>query len=128
MLRGGCEVESILAMRCCYKCGTEWDSEKNHPGAKECCDECSAYLHSCRNCRFHDPRAHNQCSILNSEWVHSKDGPNFCGDFEFVLGKRERRDTGARKKARAGFDALFGEEGQVDDVDEQAEIKRLFGD
>jgi hypothetical protein len=50
-------------MRHCHKCGTEWVSDKRVPGVKETCPNCTAYLHCCFNCRFHDRSAHNQCLI-----------------------------------------------------------------
>ena len=95
----------------CHKCGAPWESDKRQPGFKETCTGCSAYLHCCKNCRFHTPSAHNQCYIPNTEYVADRKGLNFCEEFEFRSGP-VKSDANAEKQqeARNKLDALFGEE------------------
>lgn len=99
----------------CHKCGAPWDSDKCQPGFKETCAKCSAYLHCCKNCRFHRLSAHNQCAIPNTDWVGNRSGLNFCEEFEF------RTDTAAaepspetRDSARNAFDCLFHDDAATD--------------
>ena len=95
-------------MRRCHQCGTEWVSERQEPGPKEYCDVCSAYLHSCLNCRFHERGRPNDCTVPNSDWVGDRKGPNFCEHFEF----RESDDTPPLEEdaeISSAFRALFGD-------------------
>jgi len=95
----------------CHKCGAPWESDKRQPGFKETCRGCGAYLHCCRNCRFHTPSAHNQCYIPNTEYVADRKGLNFCEEFEFKTGASgQDADAGKRQQARDALNALFGEE------------------
>ena len=61
-------------------------------GRQEACPRCDSDLHCCRNCRFRDPGAHNQCRETQAEWVKEKDRSNFCDYFEpvEVIGARGR--------------------------------------
>ncbi len=93
----------------CHKCGTPWLSEKRRPGVKDYCENCSAYLHCCRNCRFHVPSAHNQCHIPNTDWVGGREGANFCDEFEFRDSEAPSAADRERDNARAALDAIFGD-------------------
>ena len=96
-------------MKQCHKCGTPWDEPKTRPGFADACPNCQAYLHACKNCRFHDPTRHNQCRVPDTEMVSNRAGMNYCDAFEFA-------DTpangagGIPDKARDALDALFGED------------------
>ncbi len=95
----------------CHKCGASWESDKRQPGFKEICSECSAYLHCCRNCRFHTPSAHNQCYIPNTEYVADREKLNFCEEFEFREGAPQSDVNASRKQqARDALDAVFGDD------------------
>ena len=115
-------------MKRCHKCGKEWVSDKRQPGVKEFCPECTAYLHCCKNCRFHDPRAHNQCLIPNTEWVAERAGCNFCDEFEFKdTGADSGCNEGKQEKARDALSELLG--GEVDRAEEgRGAFGKLFGD
>lgn len=98
-------------MKACHKCGTEWVSAKRQPSVKEFCVQCSAYLHCCLNCRFHDPHAHNECFIPNTEWVADRRSANFCDEFEFrdfAPGAPGSAEAEKRDQARKALDALLG--------------------
>jgi len=91
----------------CHKCNTPWENDKRSPGFKETCSGCGAYLHCCKNCRFHVPTAHNQCYIPDTEYVVNRAGLNFCEEF----GIRDAAGESTRQKhARDAFAGLFGEE------------------
>lgn len=98
-------------MRRCHKCGKEWMSDKKVPAVKEFCEACSAYLHCCLNCRFHDRNLHNQCGIPTTDWVGGREGCNFCDEFEFANAPEGGgRAENAKQEARDAFSGLFDEE------------------
>ena len=99
---------SGAGMKRCHRCGTEWISEKKQPAVKEYCPKCSAYLHACLNCRFHDPKVHNQCHIPTTDWVGDRAGANFCDEFEFRDTEETVLRQGEKKQARQALDQLLG--------------------
>ncbi len=115
-------------MHHCHKCGTEWIAEKKRPGFKDFCASCSAYLHSCKNCHFYDPSAHNSCRIGTTEFVPDKSRGNFCDEFEFA---QTDKSTDILKKipGSQAFDNLFG--GTLPGEEEEqkpSDFDSLFGD
>lgn len=66
----------------CHSCGYEITMEVK-VSRRDTCDSCMADLHCCKNCRFYDPGAHNECRESISTWVRDKDAANFCQSFEF---------------------------------------------
>ncbi|NLV42960.1 MAG: hypothetical protein GXY07_00505 [Candidatus Hydrogenedentes bacterium] len=94
----------------CHKCAGHWENDTARPGFKEICTHCGAYLHCCKNCRFHLPTAHNQCYIPDTEYVADRKGLNFCEEFEFRSGTPEQDgQKGQREQASEKFAGLFGE-------------------
>jgi hypothetical protein len=83
------------------------------------CPECSAYLHSCVQCAFHDKNAHNECLEPQAEFVSNREKSNFCEFFQLAgtsgsagggAGGRPagRADRDERAQAaRAKLEALF---------------------
>lgn len=89
----------------CYKCQEELLFDVKI-GRLDTCPNCSAYLHSCRNCRFWSPTAHNQCLENQGEFIRDREAGNFCGHFAFrVVGEEV---GGEADQAKAKLDALFG--------------------
>lgn len=113
-------------MRLCHRCGRPWVSEKKIPGVKEYCEQCSAYLHCCLNCRFYDPKVHNQCAIPTTDWVGDKEGANFCDEFVFRDAQSESQDQGEASSAREKLDTLFGDGGGLSDSEKLDAFKNLF--
>jgi hypothetical protein len=89
----------------CYKCQEELVFDVK-VGRLDTCPNCGAYLHSCRNCKFWDLNAHNQCTENQGEFIRDREAANFCGWFQFrVMGE----DTsGAVTDAKSKLAALFG--------------------
>ncbi len=112
-------------MRYCHHCSAAWESEKKIPGVKECCEQCCAYLHCCKNCRFHDPYAPNQCRIPNTESVADRSGANFCDSFEF---SEKNGNKGKRPQAQVqdAFAKLFGED-TSEESGKPTSLDDLFG-
>ena len=92
----------------CYKCEEELVFDVKI-GRLDTCPNCSAYLHSCRNCRFWSLAAHNQCTENQGEFIRDRESGNFCNWFQFrVMGE----DTSASvNAAKSKLDALFGGSG-----------------
>jgi hypothetical protein len=63
-------------------------------------------LHSCRNCRFYDVKAHHECREPQSEWVQDKAGGNYCEYFEASLTPATTSNDRAAE-ARRKLDELF---------------------
>lgn len=64
-------------------------------GRRDVCPQCGADLHSCRHCRFYDPRAYNECREPQAERVLDKQRSNFCDQFA------QRPDTAAAETGAA---------------------------
>ncbi len=93
-------------MHNCHKCSTEITLEGSI-GLKEECPNCAASLHSCCNCRFHDPAAHNQCREPGTEFIRDREAANFCDSF----GMRDRdagdAGSGETEAAKSALADLF---------------------
>ena len=63
----------------CQVCGSELAME--YIGRDAVCPSCGSYLHSCIQCKFYDPYAHNQCLEPSAEYVADKEAANFCEYF-----------------------------------------------
>jgi hypothetical protein len=90
----------------CYNCNEELLFDVKI-GRRDMCPNCSAYLHSCYNCEYHDPNAHNQCRENQGEFIRDRAEGNFCLHFQF----RTIHDDGTTEaeKAKDQLNALFGE-------------------
>jgi predicted RNA-binding Zn-ribbon protein involved in translation (DUF1610 family) len=72
---------------------------------QDTCPSCNEDLRCCKNCRFWDPGAHNQCRENLSEYVPDREKANFCAAFEIRQGKiGEGEDINA---AKTKLEALF---------------------
>ena len=75
-------------------------------GFRDECAGCSADLHACRNCGFHDPSAYNECRESNAERVGDRERANRCEYFSPGQGGGGAAAASARA-ARSDLDALF---------------------
>jgi hypothetical protein len=89
----------------CYNCKTKI-SLAGQPSRSQTCPQCAAYLRCCRNCRFYDPQAHNQCREPQAEWVKDKEMANFCDYFEAAT-KTVSEKSARKEEALRKLDALF---------------------
>ena len=88
----------------CWSCRqtTEFEDKLTR---SDVCPHCQIDCRSCKNCQFHDPGAHNQCTETIAEYVPDKERSNFCGMFRAFSGQREAgADIDA---AKAKLAALF---------------------
>lgn len=91
---------TLLGMIACYQCQNEIELSER-VGRKDICPFCGADLHCCRNCKFYDESAHNQCKEPNSEWVSDREKSNFCDYFSFTpLEQKSRHLWGGEKTSK----------------------------
>jgi hypothetical protein len=89
----------------CYKCQEELIFEVKI-GRRDMCPNCSAYLHSCYNCEYHDANAHNQCRENQGEFIRDRSEGNFCG--HFIFRSIDDDTTSEADEAKNQLNALFG--------------------
>jgi hypothetical protein len=65
----------------CYECAHEQSFDGTVPRSATC-DACSANLRCCKNCRFYDPAAYNECAEPSAERVVDKVAATFCDFFD----------------------------------------------
>lgn len=91
----------------CAGCGAAVElAAGERVGFRDACPRCRADLHSCRNCRHHDPGARNQCREPASDPVADRERANRCDWFAAAEGT-PRGAAPARDSARSALDALF---------------------
>ena len=65
----------------CFHCGkTTTFSER--VGFRAECEHCHADARCCRNCKFYDPKAYNECREPSAEVQQVKDRSNRCDFFQ----------------------------------------------
>lgn len=90
----------------CHGCGADRPlAAGERIGFRETCDACGRDLHVCKNCRFHDPSAYNECREPNAERVSDRERANRCDYFAPGGGEAGGDDPGGA--ARDQLDALF---------------------
>src|SRR5690606_36084660 len=112
----------------CFRCGADWLAEgRSRPGFKETCPHCNAWVHCCKNCRLHDPRAHNGCLSATTDWVGDPQKQNFCGEFEYA--QTAAASTGASDPAaKSTFNALFSGKLSLEEESTPKDFDSLFGE
>ena len=93
------------------------------------CSNCGRDLHCCRNCRFHDRAAHNECLEPQAEWVADRDKANFCDYFEIadiiITGPLSRAQDQTLR--RGGASPMSAAAGKGDPVPEaKKRLEELF--
>lgn len=85
----------------CYSCGKE-TSFGDRVGRRDECQSCHRDAHVCKNCRFYDATAYNECKEPSADVVREKESSNFCDFFEPGSGnfaKSKRDDLLAQAEA-----------------------------
>jgi len=71
----------------------------------ETCPNCGRDLRCCRQCKFYDPHAYNDCREVSAERVVDKERANFC-DY-FVPAGSVRRNVNTASEAKRALESLF---------------------
>lgn len=85
----------------CFSCGKE-NPFTERIGRRDECFSCHTDLHVCKNCRFYDSSAYNECKEPSADVVREKETSNFCDFFEPGSGqfaKSKRDDLLAQAEA-----------------------------
>ena len=90
-------------MRCAF-CGHEINIEKKVM-RNDVCPQCSRDLRCCRQCKFHDHHAYNECKEVMAERVIDKERANFCE--YFVPRGSSSKSVNKKEDARKALEALF---------------------
>lgn len=76
------------------------------PGRRDECPKCHSDVHACRNCKFYDRAAYNECREPSADRVQVKDRANFC-DFFLPADPSGASASDKAKDLRAAAEALF---------------------
>ena len=74
---------------------------------QDTCPHCHRDLRCCKQCKFYDPNAYNECREVAAERIVDKERANFC-DFFAVRGSKACSGSYNRtKEAKEALEALF---------------------
>jgi hypothetical protein len=93
-------------MKRCHACKKPLDVGREI-GRRDECPFCSADLHACLNCTFHDRNAPKQCREPQADLVREKDKANFCDFFVFAEAAGGVSASVEASAARKALDNLF---------------------
>ncbi len=81
---------------------------KGQVGRKDTCPHCDRDLRCCKQCRYYDPNAYNECREVSAERIVDKERANFCDFFQIRGSKGGKSGRSNRTRdARAALEALF---------------------
>jgi hypothetical protein len=69
------------------------------------CPHCNRDLRCCKQCKFYDPHAYNECREVMAERIVDKERANFC-DY-FVPKGSAQENVNKAQEARTALEALF---------------------
>lgn len=107
----------------CWNCGFDLNPTEKIP-FRALCDQCSFYLHCCKNCRNYKPGLPNDCAVPGTEYIADRTANNFCEDFE-PLGEGPSHPKISSQDVEK---KLFGDEIQKNKLDPKDRFKSLFKD
>lgn len=88
-------------MNCVY-CGETLDID-DKVDRHDKCPHCSHDLHCCKQCKFYDQSAYNECREVNADRIFDKERANHC---DFFIMKGSKGKSGGRKRTKDAKDAL----------------------
>ena len=92
-------------MKCVF-CGKNTQIE-GKVSRQDTCPFCHRDLHCCKQCKFYDQNAYNECREVAAERILDKERSNFC-DFFVPIGSKEGGGIYNRtKEAKEALESLF---------------------
>jgi hypothetical protein len=88
----------------CVFCGQKTDIE-GKVGRSDTCSHCGRDLRCCKQCKFYDPHAYNECREVSADRIVDKERANFC-DYFVPMGS-SRGKVNKVQEARRELEALF---------------------
>jgi len=86
----------------CVFCGKKIPT-KEKVSRSDTCPHCKRDLRCCKQCKFFDPHAYNECREVLAERIADKERANFC---EYFVPKGSKAVSGSRNRTREAKDAL----------------------
>ena len=74
---------------------------------QDTCPHCQRDLRCCKQCKFFDPHAYNECREVSAERIVDKERANFCDFFALRGTKGTGRRSDKVKEAKQALEALF---------------------
>ena len=90
-------------MKCAF-CGVRLE-EPEKIGRSDTCPRCGKDLRCCKQCKFYDPHAYNDCREVLAERIVDKERANFC-DYFLPRGS-SRGSVNKVLEAKEALEALF---------------------
>ncbi len=90
----------------CIFCGQKIQM-KGKVGRQDTCSRCNRDLRCCKQCKFYDPSAYNDCKEVSAERILEKERANFCDYFLLRGSKVEGGSLNRTKDAKIALEALF---------------------
>lgn len=106
----------------CWNCGHTLNDTPLPIGIRDECPACAKGLHVCRQCRYFDPKKHNQCHEVQAERVVDKTRSNFCDYFQIHDPASSPDNQQAQSdSAKQALEALFGGNTKAQENNPQAD-------
>lgn len=86
----------------CVFCGKKFPI-KIKVSRGDTCPHCQRDLRCCKQCKFFDPHAYNECREVMAERIVDKERANFC---DFFVPKGSKEISGSRNRTREAKEAL----------------------
>ncbi len=82
---------------------------KGKVGRRDTCPHCHRDLRCCKQCKYYDPNAYNECREVSAERIVDKERANFCDYFQIRGSKGGGRSgrSNRTRDAREALEALF---------------------
>lgn len=90
----------------CVFCGEEIHIA-DKVSRQDTCLKCRRDLRCCKQCKFYDQGAYNECKEVTAERILDKERANFCDYFVPIGSKRRGGDMGRASEAKRALEALF---------------------
>ena len=76
-------------------------------GRQDTCPHCNRDLRCCKQCKFFDPSAYNECREVVAERITDKERANFCDYFVLRGSKKGSGSANRAKDAKRALEDLF---------------------
>ena len=76
-------------------------------GRQDTCPNCKRDLRCCKQCKFYDPNAYNECREVSAERIVDKERANFCDFFVVKGSKKAGGSINRAKDAKMALENLF---------------------
>ena len=80
---------------------------KGKVGRQDTCPNCKRDLRCCKQCKFYDPNAYNECREVSAERIVDKERANFCDFFVVKGSKKAGGSINRAKDAKMALENLF---------------------